>query len=311
MLLGGDMWQLRRAHRLVAVAAAMTLVAGWFVGATQPPSLLTVIVLDVGQGDSILVRSPAGRDVLIDAGGEVGAERSGWDIGRMRVVPALRRAGVRRLDVAVLSHPHEDHVGGLPAVIENIAVGLVLEPGVPHPSPSYARFLKAVEARRIPYRIARAGASVDLGAGVLLTVIYPPEPIPPIGGDKVHAAMMVTRLDYRRASALFTGDLEAPAERVLLDFAAPLAAQVLKVGHHGSRTSTSPEFVARVHPQIGIISVGADNAFGHPHETTLRTLQAAGVAIYRTDLDGAITVTSDGVGWQVATMRERVGARVH
>jgi competence protein ComEC len=272
---------------------------------------LTVVVLDVGQGDSILIRSPAGRNVLIDAGGELGAERSGWDVGRMRVVPALRRAGVRRLDVVILSHPHEDHVGGLPAVTENIPVGLVLDPGVPHPSPSYARFLKAVEARRIPYRLARAGLRVDLGGGVLLTILYPPEPAPAIDGDPVHAGMAVARLDYGRAAALLTGDLEAPGERFLLDFAAPVDAQVLKVGHHGSRTSTSPEFVARVRPQIAVISAGADNAFGHPHLVTLETLAAAGVTVYRTDLDGAITMTSDGAGWRVTTARARAGARVH
>jgi beta-lactamase superfamily II metal-dependent hydrolase len=195
--------------------------------------------------------------------------------------------------------------------VENFPVGLVLDPGVPFPSPSYLRFLRLVEGQRILYRAAREGGSVDLGAGVRLTILYPPEPIPQIGGNPVHAGSVVARLVYGRATALLTGDIEAPAERYLLDHGAPLGAQVLKVAHHGSRTSTTPEFLDEVRPQIAVISVGTDNAFGHPHQPTLDTLTAAGVATFRTDLDGAVKLTSDGAAWHVAPARDRAGARLH
>jgi competence protein ComEC len=248
---------------------------------------------------------------LIDGGGEIGAERTGWDIGRMRVVPALRRAGVRRLDVVLLTHPHEDHVGGLPAAVENFPVGLVLDPGVPHPSPSYRRLLRSVEAGRIPYRIARAGMTIDLGNGVAVLILHPPEPIPVLEGDPVHAGAVILRLGYGRTAMLLTGDAEASAEQSLLDQGAPVASQVLKVGHHGSRTSTSPAFVAAVRPEMAVISVGADNDFGHPYPATLRTLEAAGVRVLRTDLDGAVRLTTDGQAWSAATARARNRAGIH
>ncbi|MGQ0571100.1 MAG: DNA internalization-related competence protein ComEC/Rec2, partial [Armatimonadota bacterium] len=292
--LASGRWVFSRVQRIVATAVTVAVFAIWIVTAMRPPTLLTVTALDVGQGDAILIQSPSGRTVLIDGGGEIGGARTAWDVGRMRVVPALRRAGVRRLDVVLLSHPHEDHVGGLPAVLENFQVGLVLDPGVPHPSPSYARLLRLVEAGKIPYQTARQGMTIDLGAGVLLTVLYPPEPIPQLDGDPVHWGSVVARLTYGETAALFTGDAEASVERYLLDQGVLLSSQVLKVAHHGSRTSTTPEFLSRVNPRIAVMSLSADNTFGHPHPTTLDTLAGANVAIYRTDLDGAVALMSDG-----------------
>lgn len=296
-------WRPSRAQRAGVAAAAVLVLSLWHTAAIRPPAVLTVTVLDVGQGDAILIQSPSGRTALIDGGGELGADRTGWDIGRLRVTPALRRAGVRRLDVVMLSHPHEDHVGGLPAVVENFPVGLVLDPGVPHPAPSYARFLRLIEARRIPYRRAREGLEVDLSAGVRLSILYPPDPAPDLDGDAVHARGVVARLTYGQTAVLLTGDAEAPVERFLVDRGAPLASQVLKVGHHGSRTSTTPEFIARVRPQMAVISVGADNTFGHPHPNTLDVLAASAVTVYRTDRDGAVRITSDGTTLRVATFR--------
>ncbi len=308
---GAGRLPLSRSQRLAAWGIAAAVLVLWWTQATRPPAFLVVTALDVGQGDAILIQSPGGRTMLVDGGGEIGAGRGGWDVGRMRVVPALRRAGVRRLDAVMLTHPHEDHVGGLPAVLENFPVGLVLDPGVPHPSPSYTRLLHLVEAGRIPYRTARAGMRVDLGGGVALTILYPPDPIPVFRGDRVHAGSVVGRLAYGQTVALLTGDAEAPAERLLVDGGVELTAQVLKVGHHGSRTSTTPAFVTRVQPQYAVISVGADNSFGHPHQVTLDTLAAAGVTVYRTDRDGAVRFTSNGSTWRVATARagSRAGVR--
>ena len=303
-------WRPSRAQRVGAASATILAMAVWYATVSAAPSVLTVTVLDVGQGDAILIQSPSGRSALIDGGGELGAQRSGWDVGRMRVVPALRRAGIRRLDVVMLSHPHEDHVGGLPAVVENFPVGLVLDPGVPHPSPSYMRFLRLIEASKIPYRQAREGLQVDLGAGARLAILHPQDPPLDLDGDPVHARCVVARLTYGRTAVLLTGDAEAPLERLLIDRGAPLASQVLKVGHHGSRTSTSPEFVSRVQPNVAVMSVGADNAFGHPNQVTLDVLAASGVRVYRTDRDGAVRITSDGTTVSASTLRGGVDARV-
>jgi competence protein ComEC len=304
-------WRPTRVQALTSCGATVLVATVWLVGATAPPALLTVTVIDVGQGDAILVRSPSGRVALVDGGGEIGAGRAGWDVGQRRVVPALRRAGVRRLDVVMLSHPHEDHVGGLPAVLENFPVGLVLDPGVLHASPSYARLLRLIEAGRIAYRPARQGLAVDLEAGASLRVLYPPEPAPVLGGDPVHARGVVARLTHGATAMLFAGDAEAPVERYLLDHGVPLASDALKVGHHGSRTSTTPAFLARVAPRVAVISVGADNPFGHPHEGTLAALARAGVTVYRTDRDGAVTLATGGDRWQVTTARTGPHARVH
>ncbi|HET8679118.1 MAG TPA: ComEC/Rec2 family competence protein, partial [bacterium] len=210
-------WKPSRGQRAAVASVTILAMAFWYATASAAPSVLTVTVLDVGQGDAILIQSPSGRSALIDGGGELGAERSGWDIGRMRVVPALRRAGIHRLDVVMLSHPHEDHVGGLPAVVENFPVGLILDPGVPHPSPSYMRLLRLIEARKIPYRQAREGLQVDLGAGARLAILHPQDPPLELDGDPVHAQGVVARLTYGRTAILLTGDAEAPVERVLIE----------------------------------------------------------------------------------------------
>ena len=308
-LLGGGIavasggWNLPRWRRTLAATAGIVVFSAWHLGAIHPPPVLIVTALDVGQGDAILIQTPGGRTVLIDGGGEPGAARSGWDIGQMRVVPALRRAGVRRLDIVLLSHPHEDHVGGLPAVMENFPVGLVLDPGVPHPSPSYLRLLRMTEAGRIAYRKAREGQRIDLGAGTWLSILYPPEFPPTLDGDPVHARSVMARLTYGRTAVLFAGDIEGPVERYLVDRGVLQQSQVLKVGHHGSKTSTTPLLLAHVRPQIAVISVGAGNSFGHPHQWTLDALEAIGAVVYRTDHDGAVRVTSDGSTLRVETTR--------
>jgi len=292
------------------------------------PQLL-VAVLDVGQGDAILVRGPAARAMLVDGGGEVqiagrpaspavpGDRRAQGrhdhlpprrDVGLQRVVPTLRRLNVRRLDVIVLSHAHEDHVGGLPAVLQNFSVGLVLDPGVPHPSPSYVRFLELVRRRRVPYALARRGQRVGLGTGATAELLWPPEEAPgrPLDAERaVHARMVVVRVQYGQISVLLTGDIEADLEAALVKRGMALGSTVLKVAHHGSRTSTTPAFLEAVHPASAVISVGSDNPFDHPHAQTLRTLVGRGVRAYRTDRDGAVLLWTDGRTLRITTVRPR------
>jgi competence protein ComEC len=163
------------------------------------------------------------------------------------------------------------------------------------------RLLRLVEAGRIPYRTARAGVVVDLGGGVALTVVYPPEPIPLVGGDPVHAGAVISRLTYGATAMLLTGDAEGPAEHYLLERGATLASQVLKVGHHGSRGATSERWLAELAPSEAVISVGAKNRYGHPAPEVLARLRAHGITVLRTDERGTITFTVSSQGTRAYT----------
>jgi competence protein ComEC len=278
-----------------AVGAVALAVGLWarLVGAAAPPSMV-VTFLDVGQGDAIVVRAPSGRVLLVDGGGEVEGHLTGYDVGARRVVPALRRHGVRSVDVVVLTHAHEDHVGGLPAVIQNFPVGLVLDAGVPHPAPSYARFLWVVRARGLTRVRARQGGRLELGGGAVATILNPPDPPLEGTGSDVNANSVVLRVRYGAHSLLLTGDIEALTEIRLLRQNHNLRSAVLKAAHHGSATSSSPAFLQAVSPRVAVISVGARNPFGHPHPAAVDALRASGAAVYRTDRHGAVTVVTDG-----------------
>ncbi len=304
---------------VIALAVAFAFTGESALAARIEGPQLTVTVLDVGQGDAIVVRGPTGRTILVDGGGEVdmgnrrpelgrgtGAQqtRRANGIGERRVVPALRRMGVRRIAVVMISHAHEDHVGGLPAVLENFKVDLVIDPGVPHPSPSYLNLLDLVRRRRIPYALARQGQRIDLGAGAVVDILWPPrEGEGPVTDTPVHDRAVVARVSYGSVAILLTGDTEAGVEQALLRSGLPLQSAALKMGHHGSRTSTTPEFVEAVRPAAAVISLGAGNPFGHPHAQTLQTLGARGVPVYRTDRDGAVFLRTDGVRLVIDTMR--------
>jgi competence protein ComEC len=268
------------------------------------PRRLTLTMLDVGQGDAILLRGPSGQTMLIDGGGEIEGRPTGYDVGLRRVVPALRRLGIRRIDIVMLSHPHEDHVGGLVAVLQNFSVGTVLDVGMPHPGPSYVQFLRLVEARRIPYQLARRGMRLDLGDGVSLSILHPQEPLFQGTPSDANNNSIVGRLTYGRVSILLTGDAEGLVEAQLLDLGDDVQSLILKVGHHGSRTSTTPAFLDAVRPSIALISVGAPNPFGHPDAQIIQRLEDAGAAVYRTDLHGAITLATDGARVSVRTVHD-------
>ena len=293
-----------RAAIVAAVSGAVALALWAQVFAATVPPQLVITFLDVGQGDSIVVQAPSGRTMLVDGGGEVEGHMTGYDVGARRLVPALRRLHLRTIDIMLLSHPHEDHVGGLIAALQNFPVGLVLDSGFEHPAPSYPRFLRLVEAQQIPYRLARRGQRLDLGDGAAAAVLNPRDPLIVGSSSDVHANSVVARLAYGATSVLLTGDIEALTEAILLGDGTDLHSTVLKVAHHGSATSSTPVFLDAVAPQVAVISVGAMNPFGHPHRATLEALQAVGAAVYRTDVHGAVTVASDGVQVWVRTVRD-------
>ncbi len=293
------------APRALAAACALIAVTLWIHAAAAGSSpALVMTVLDVGQGDAILLQAPGGATMLVDGGGDVEGRPSGYDIGAQRVVPALRRLGVRALDVVVLSHPHEDHAGGLPAVLKNFSVGLVLDAGLPHPAPGYTALLRWIERTGISYRLARRGMRLDLGGGVGVAVLHPDEPLLVGTASDANLNSIVLRVTYGTISVLLTGDLEAPIEWQLLQQGEDLRSAVLKVAHHGSATSSTPEFLDAVRPAVAVISVGAWNPFGHPHRRTLDALEAAGGRIYRTDRHGAVTISTDGARLWVRTFRD-------
>jgi competence protein ComEC len=249
---------------------------------------LSVYFLDVGQGDSELLVF-GNKTILIDAGET--------DMGD-RVVADLKKLGVTRIDLLVATHPHSDHIGGMQNVLAAFPVGQVLDTGLPHPSPLYQHFLETIDTQHIPYTIAEQGQTIDIDPALRILVLSPP---PGRFGDDPNQNSVVLRISYGTVNFLFTGDLGGDAETALLNTGYALDAQILKVGHHGSEYSTSPAFLARVHPEVAVIEVGKDNPYGHPHDKTLKILQGAGITVYRTDLDGTVLVRSNGMTYSVTT----------
>jgi competence protein ComEC len=255
---------------------------------------LEVTVLDVGQGDSLFVAFPGGRTMLIDAGGALGVPRisgarTGFDVGEQVVSQYLWYRGLKRLDVVALTHAHQDHLGGLGAVLENFRVR-ELWVGRDVASPAFQALLEHAQARgvRVVHRLRGATFAWE---GVAGRVLWPDT------SDEVPSAKnndsMVLRLEHGSLALLLPGDIEGPVERELLADGDPLAADFLKVAHHGSKTSTSAKWLAQVVPRAAAISVGENNTFGHPNPDVLERLRAAGVRVLRTDRDGAITALSD------------------
>ncbi|MBP2017392.1 competence protein ComEC [Symbiobacterium terraclitae] len=296
------LWRrLRAAPAGVCAAGALTLLAAlgaglsWRLALAGPPDRLQLVFLDVGQGDAILVRGPDGTAALVDAGvAYEGRSGSGFDAGAEVVVPYLRRAGVRRLEYLVLTHPDVDHVGGAEAVLRRVPVGQVRVSTAAAPEPSYARALAAAAELGVPVRQAREGDVLPLGEGVWLQVLGPPEV--PLSGSRSddNANCVAVRVVYRRVAALLACDLEADAEARLVDRGYDLSADVLKVAHHGSRFSTTERFLRAVSPRVAVVSAGRGNPFGHPHGEVLERLRAAGAEVWRTDQHGTVTLWSDG-----------------
>lgn len=248
-----------------------------------------------GIGDAAVVET-AGMCVLIDGGL--------WTKGRDVVLPYLRSRGIARIDTAILTHQHGDHYGGLTEVIEAIPVGEVITNGLTHGAKAYRRFLDAVKSSGARYRVVRGGERLDWGGGVAAEVVQA------AGGrgtepDDYNNNSIVLRMTCGAVHVLFAGDMEEAEEEALLGSRRVIQSQVLKVGHHGSSSSSSFEFLQRVRPAIAVISVGEGNRFRLPHQSVIDRLLSMGCAVYRTDMDGTVTVTSDGSAIAAETERRR------
>jgi competence protein ComEC len=255
---------------------------------TDNDGKLSVYFLDVGQGDSTLVLF-SNTSILIDAG----------DAGMGdHVVSDLKALGVRRIDLLVATHPHSDHIGGMQEVLAAFPVGQVLDSGIPHTSSTYEHFLETIEQKKIPYRVAEQGQTIDIDPSLTIFVLSPPKERV---GDDLNTNSIVLRISYGTVAFLMAGDLGGESENALVKSGYPLDAGILKVGHHGSYSSTSSLFLERVRPETAIIMVEKDNPYGHPHKETLDLLKNYGVTVYRTDLDGTIVIRSDGISYSVKT----------
>jgi beta-lactamase superfamily II metal-dependent hydrolase len=256
------------------------------VGPGKPP-VLRVSFIDVGQGDSILIEAPA-MTVLVDGG-----ERSEGPI----VVDYIRQQGIDALDLVIATHPHADHIGGLLDVLEAFTVGRVIDSGRIHTSQTYLNYLQRIDDKDIPFEVAD-GQKFDLGQQGVLEVLGPVKEY-----DDPNNSSVVTMLQFGAISILLTGDMEPAAETDLVA-EREVAATVLKVGHHGSRTSTSPEFLDKVNPQIGVVLVGEGNRYGHPSQEVLQLLEERQVTVYRTDRDGTVVIETDGTKIEVITEKQ-------
>ncbi|HBY46059.1 MAG TPA: MBL fold metallo-hydrolase [Chloroflexi bacterium] len=257
---------------------------------------LTFAVLDVGQGLCAAIVTPDGHAMVIDGG------RSG-DRVKQEVIPFLRQHGVERLDYVVITHPDQDHIGGLPTLLDAIPVAAWVDPVIPTTNQSYERALTMVADKGIKPIRARRGMDLDLGPGVGVHILWPADPLAPTASDNNNS--VVVKVTWGNVSFLVTGDAEAPTERKMIDLeqGEELRSTFLVVGHHGSSSSSSTAFLDTVSPSVALIPVGLNNSYGHPADQTIQRLRMRNIQIYRTDLDGRIEVTTDGRGYDIRTAK--------
>lgn len=299
--------------KMGALLGALLLLTVFFTGCSAPgggqttagssqavqsqPAKLLVKMLDVGQGDAILIETGV-QTVLVDT--------SDLD-EREKLKSELKEAGVTKIDKVILTHPHADHIGGMDVLLADFQVGEVFDNGMPSTSKIFIRYMKELKEKNIKRHGLKAGEVLDLGNGVIFKVLAPSEELAAKGAKQGYKhdpnnESVMGQLIYGDFKMMFTGDGEAPEEKEVLAalVGTDLHSQVLKAGHHGSKTSSSKEWLRAVNPETALISCGAGNDYGHPHKETMKKYQALKMKIYETDKNGTIILTSDGKGYEVS-----------
>ncbi len=281
---------------------AATDISNW-----KRPGELAVAYLDIGQGDAAFIQTPRGKNILIDSGeGKTPDSRylKAVDAAGRVIMPFLRQIGVSRIDVVITSHPHSDHMGSMHEILaeKDLSFGELWVSGFIHPTVSNKKMLAAAKRRKVPVHapsIADLPIKIDLGPDVAFYILYGD----PNAEDPNNSSIIV-KLIYGQISFLFTGDAEEREERAcVVRWGNALKSDILKVGHHGSKTSSTATFLNQIKPEVAVISVGSYNTFGHPNPGALQKLQDIGAKIYRTDEHGSIFVFTDGRSYRVEPSR--------
>lgn len=273
----------------IFILAAFAAIIWYAVFYFESRQNLIITFFDVGQGDSAFLEVPNGNQVLIDGGpgnavlAKLGSTLPFWD---------------RSIDLVIVTHPHADHLDGLLEVLKRYKVGIVLETGVNHSLPEYAEWRELLKNKDVKVVIAQRGQRVELSGSAYLDILAPFKNFAEQSPKNIHDSMVVAELFYGSVVALFMGDAERFLEYQLVSERKKLKADILKTGHHGSKTSSAEEFLKTVSPKFAVISAGAKNRYGHPHQEVLDRLKRLGIAILRTDEKGDINFTSDGFSFR-------------
>jgi competence protein ComEC len=249
-------------------------------------STLEVYFLDVGQGDAEILRY-GNSTMLIDAGTNTSTNT---------LINDIKKLGINKFDMVVGTHPHEDHIGGLDAVINQFGIGTIYMPKVSATTKTFSDVLQAIKNKGLTIKTPVPGSTFAFGSDIC-TILAPNSS----SYQDMNSYSIIIRVVNGSNSLLFTGDAQTDSEKEILAKGYTLKSDVLKVGHHGSSTSTSPDFLKEVSPKYAVISCGVNNDYGHPNQVTLDKLNNAGVKIYRTDLNGRISLSSDGINITLST----------
>ena len=266
---------------------ALATAAVWYaVYAQTPRGALVFATLNIGQGDALYIESPTGVSVLLDGGP---------DASVLSELSKVMLPFDRTIDAVIESHPDADHIAGLVDVLARYHVGAFIEPGIPDSTATSKALEQEVADEKIPHYIARRGMLLDLGGGAYLQILFPDYDVSHLPSTKTNEGAIVARLIYGKTSVMLTADAPFSTEDHLLALdGGGLQSDILKVGHHGSKYSTGSAFVAAVHPSLAVISVGANNKYGHPSQLALDTLASFHIPILRTDQDGTLIFESNG-----------------
>ncbi|ACO86159.1 ComEC/Rec2 family competence protein [Clostridium botulinum] len=250
------------------------------VNTSNKSNELKVHYIDVGQGDSILVQTKD-KNILIDAGTRKSSDS---------LISYLKQQHIKKLDYVIATHPHEDHIGGMPKVIEEFEISNFYAPKKTANTKIFKDMILQLKKKNLKINVAKKGISLDLSNNSSLDFLAPVKD----NYENTNDSSAVVKLTHGNTKFLFTGDAEKTSEKDILNSNEDLSSNVLKIGHHGSHSSSSKEFLDKIDPKIAIISCGKNNDYGHPHKETMKELNKRNIEVYRTDIDGNIVLTSDG-----------------